>query len=162
MKFVPFLTKSSVLSALYMQARAKNISLSYMFVCEDEALCDEAVAMFIAQRIVKDGQDLNKVADRVMRGGYVDVKFFPEDDTVKVADVEKIVQDVYYTPMELDLKFYVIAHSETATEAAQNKLLKTLEDASSSICIILKCQKITNITVCFTTILLYRLCFLFF
>ena len=145
MKFFSFLTKSAPLTSLFNQASKHNVSPSYMFVCEDELLLDEAVATFIAQRIKKDGQDIKDVASKVMRGGYADVKFFPEGESVRVADVEKIIQDVYYTPMELPMKFYVINNAETANEASQNKLLKTLEDATSSTCIILKCKKIASI-----------------
>lgn len=145
MKLRAFLTKSTPLISLYTMARQGNISPAYMFVCEDEMLLDEAVATFIAQRIIKSGQDIEKVVDKILRGGYADIKFFPEGDTVKVDDVKKLLQDVYYTPMELDVKFYVINNAETANDAAQNKLLKTLEDVSSSTCIILKCKKVEKI-----------------
>ena len=145
MKFLSLLTQNPTLLSLYQQARKGKTSPSYMFVCEDESLLDEAVALFIASRIAKNGQDLSAVADRIMRGGYVDVKFFPEGNAVKVDDVEKLIQDVIYTPMELNVKFYVINRTETATEAAQNKLLKTLEDANESTCIILKCKKTSTV-----------------
>ena len=145
MNFLPFLKKSPTLMALYQQARAKKIASSYIFTCEDTALLDEAVATFIACRIAKEGQTISSVTDRVLRDGFVDVKYFPKDDAFKVDDAKTIVQDVLLTPIECEVKFFVINKAETANEASQNKLLKTLEEASESTCIILKCKKTTNI-----------------
>ncbi len=145
MKFASLLNSSTSLSSLYADARAGNVLSAYMFVCEDSALLDEAVALFIAYRIAQNGQFTEKIADRVMRNGYVDVRLFPEGDKVKVDDVDRLVADVYYTPVELDKKFYIINNAHTANDASQNKLLKTLEEAPSSACIILKCEKTTNI-----------------
>ena len=145
MKFTTLLNSSLALTPLYADARAGHTLSSYMFVCEDKALLDEAVALFIAYRIAQNGQYVEEIADRVMRNGYVDVRVFPEGDKVKVEDVDRLVNDVYYTPVELDKKFYIINDAHTANEPAQNKLLKTLEEAPQSACIILKCEKTTNV-----------------
>ncbi len=145
MRFASLLNSSTALSPIYEDAKNGSVLSSYMFVCEDVALLNEAVALFIAYRIAKSGQFVESVADRILRNGYVDVKVFPEGDKVKVDDVDKLVSDVYYTPVELDKKFYIINSAHTANEAAQNKLLKTLEEAPSSTCIILKCEKTVNI-----------------
>lgn len=145
MRFTSLLNSSIALSSLYGDAQRGTVLSAYMFVCEDGMLCDEAVALFIAKRIAKNGQKPEDVADRVLRNGYVDVRVFPEGEKVKVEDVDKLVADVYYTPVELDKKFYIINNAHTANEAAQNKLLKTLEEAPSSACIILKCAKTASI-----------------
>lgn len=145
MKYGSLLNSSAQLIPLYDDAH-KGIMLSaYMFVCKDTALLDEAVALFIAYRIAKNGQSVQDVADRILRNGYVDVKVFPKEEKVKVDDVDELVADVYYTPVELDKKFYIINSANTASESAQNKLLKTLEESPSSTCIILKCESSSNV-----------------
>lgn len=145
MKFASLLNSSLSLAPIYAEAKNGNVLSAYMFVCEDSVLLDEAVALFIAYRIAKNGQYTEDVADRVLRGGYVDVRVFPEGDKVKVEDVDRLISDVYYTPTELDKKFYIINVAHTANEAAQNKLLKTLEEAPQSACMILKCAKTATI-----------------
>ena len=64
MKLRAFLTKSTPLVSLFTMARQGNISPAYMFVCEDETLLDEAVATFIAQRIIKH---IRRTARRLRR-----------------------------------------------------------------------------------------------
>lgn len=114
-----------------------------MFVCEDEALLDEAVTVFMATRITRE--NAGAVCSRIERNGYADIRYFPQGEKVLVDDVNSLVEDVYYTPVELEKKFYVINKAQTANEASQNKLLKTLEDTPSSCCIILKCTNSTPI-----------------
>ncbi len=145
MKLTSLLNSSLALSSIYSDAKLGNVLSSYMFVSEDSLLLDEAVALFIAHYIASNNQYTEDIADRVMRNGFVDVRLFPAGEKVLVDDVDRLVADVYYTPVELDKKFYVVNFAHTANEASQNKLLKTLEEAPSSVCIILKCEKTTNI-----------------
>jgi DNA polymerase-3 subunit delta' len=121
------------------------IGSAYLIACEDKYVCDEATALLIAAFIA--GKADEKTADRVLRGGYADVKTIPVPDRrdVKVDDVKGMLDDVYYTPIELDKKFYVVSYFDTANDQAQNKLLKTLEEPPASACIILKCKDFAGI-----------------
>lgn len=144
MKFERLLKTNHALSSLL--SGNKREASAYMFVCEDELLLDEAVTLFVASKI-ESAYGHEKTIERIERGGFADIKYYPkgEDGKVKVEDVKDILADVYYTPVELDKKFYVINNANTANEASQNKLLKTLEDTPPSSTFILKSTSVTNI-----------------
>lgn len=145
MEFASLLKKNTALKSVL---ERKDTASAYMFICEDEILLNEAVTLFLASRI---GGDERKTVERIERNGYVDVRYFPQDkddkksDRVLTEDVETLIRDVVYTPFEFDTKYYVINNANTATEPAQNKLLKTLEETPKSSCIILKCLKADEI-----------------
>ena len=145
MKFEGLLTNNSAIKSVISR---KDTASAYMFVCEDRVLLDEAVTLFLASRI---GGDKAKTIARIERNGFVDIKYYPlesedkKSDRVLVSDVEAVIADVVYTPFEMDKKFYVINDANTATEPAQNKLLKTLEETPQSSCIILKCTRANEI-----------------
>lgn len=144
MKFERLLKTNHALNTI-LYANKRDAS-AYIFVCQDEMLLDEAVTLFLASRIEK-AYGHEKAIERIERGGFADIKYYPksEDGKVKVDDVKDLLSDVYYTPIELEKKFYVINNANMANEASQNKLLKTLEDTPNSSCIILKCTNLVNI-----------------
>ncbi len=145
MKYYGLIRKNRGLTQVIDGAARGAIGSAYIFACEDQSVCDEATALFIAAFIA--GKADEKTADKVLRGGYADVKTVPAPDRrdVKVDDVKALLDDVYYTPIELSKKFYVVSYADTANEQAQNKLLKTLEEPPSSSCIILKCRNLAGI-----------------
>lgn len=109
------------------------MSHAYAVICPDELTLSAVSVALVAACIHGD-------AERVESGGYADVHFVPTDkDKVVTADIDFITSSAYITPTELDKKFYVIKHADTMNESAQNKLLKTLEEAPPSVCIVLEC-----------------------
>lgn len=70
-----------------------------------------------------------------------DVVKLPHGDKVLVSDVEELTDTVYFTPTELDRRYYLIGRAETMNETAQNKLLKVLEEPPSAVVIILCCTQ---------------------
>ncbi len=140
MKFASLLRANACFSPLLQAAASGRKSSAYLLICEDEAVLQEASAMLIAA-LATGREDCESVADRVLRNGYADVRRYPEGDSVRVEDVNELLSSVYTTPLELNQAFYVVSKAETATEAAQNKLLKTLEESPSCACIVLLASK---------------------
>ena len=64
--------------------------------------------------------------------------------------MDDITSTAYLTPTELDKKFYIIRKASTMNESAQNKLLKTLEEAPPKAVIILE---ITSVSAMLPTVL---------
>ena len=114
-----------------------RVSHAYLINCEDEYTSGLVGAMLIAGIIGSD--DVQRAYD----GLYADVTVFPEEgkDKVLTADVDRITETAHVTPTELDKKFYVIKKAESMNDSAQNKLLKTLEEAPPSVVIVLECAK---------------------
>lgn len=70
---------------------------------------------------------------------YADVVNYPSNgkDIVLVEDVSALIESSYIKPLESDKKIFLINHAETMNGAAQNKLLKTLEEPPKNVHIFL-------------------------
>lgn len=105
-------------------ARGKE-SHAYLFVSPD-VLLGKCVAALLAADAA-GAQPGDALRARILGGRCSDVRFLGEGGfTAETAD--EVVAGCLVTPIELERKFYVLDLTKT-NEAAQNKLLKTLEDA---------------------------------
>ena len=112
----------------------KGLSHAYMLVSPDRLGLDVLTDLFVAA-----ASGVEDAYRRVCSGTLTDVITLPENDgKVTVRDIDFLTETAYITPTELDRKFYVISFGETMNEAAQNKLLKTLEEPPSVPMIIIK------------------------
>ena len=69
------------------------------------------------------------ICKRVMSGEHPDVHILETDETsIKVADVRDFIGEEGVRPYEAPFKVYLIVRAETMNPAAQNSLLKTLEE----------------------------------
>lgn len=74
----------------------------------------------------------------IENGVHPDVKVYPQNkDAVLTEDVSDIINESYIKPIESEKKIFLVNHAETMTPAAQNKLLKTLEEPPKNTVIIL-------------------------
>ena len=73
---------------------------------------------------------------------HPDVKIYPEKEKLLVADSEKIVLESAVKPIFADKKIFIIKNIENSMEAAQNKLLKTLEEPQANVYFILTTSSI--------------------
>ena len=137
MKYQGEIGKCNAVKEMLRAVGRGRLSHAYLLNCEDAYTSKVAGAMLVAAMI--EGGD----AERVFSGRYADVTVFPSGDSQKVlvADIDSLTETAHITPTELDKKFYIIEKTETMTEAAQNKLLKTLEEAPPSAVIVLECAR---------------------
>ena len=121
-----------------------SISHAYAVVSEDDYTAN-VVSLLVTAAI--SGAEIERLAV----SGYGDVRTYPsERDKILSADVDDITSTAYLTPTELDKKFYIIRKASTMNESAQNKLLKTLEEAPPKAVIILE---ITSVSAMLPTVL---------
>lgn len=121
-----------------------SLSHAYAIVSEDDYTAS-VVSLLVTAAI--SGAD----TERLTANGYGDVRTYPsERDKVLSADIDDITSTAYLTPTELDKKFYIIRKASTMNESAQNKLLKTLEEAPPKVVIILE---ITSVSAMLPTVL---------
>ena len=138
---------------LYLQSQAHKIisldrsrdmlSHAYMLECSDRFLLQH-YALSMAQEIFCLSEktpcctcnNCNKVAHSNM----VDLKIFPTSDkTLTVDDIVEVVSDCYIRPMDAKYKVYILKAFDLCTVQAQNKILKTLEEAPKNVIFILTC-----------------------
>lgn len=79
---------------------------------------------------------------KIASGSHPDVKKYPQKDKLLVSDSEEIVAESFIKPIFADKKVFIIENIDVSTNAAQNKLLKTLEEPTKNVYLILTCANI--------------------
>lgn len=70
---------------------------------------------------------------KIMAGFHPDVFVYPKGKNFVVADSEDILENASIKPMESEFKVFVVQSIDNATVQAQNKLLKTVEEAPKNV-----------------------------
>ena len=82
------------------------------------------------------------VADNIEKRIHPDVFFLPKNsDSLKVEDVEFVLERLNYFPIEADCKVFILENFSSSTIQAQNKLLKTLEETPQNVYFLLCSEK---------------------
>ena len=111
-------------------------NFSYLII--SEAFSASVVAKLFAQALLcKDMCGKCENCQKIALGSHPDVKIFPEKGRLLVEDSKKIVEESFVRPIFADKKVIIIQNLEDATEEAQNKLLKSLEEPNDSVTYIL-------------------------
>lgn len=79
-------------------------------------------------------------SNKVIVESHPDLKIYPTKDKLIVADSEQIVEESHIKPIFSNKKIFIINSFDLATESAQNKLLKVLEEPSRNVYLILTCS----------------------
>ena len=118
----------------------KNGALShaYLVVCADKYAL-KTYLKELAKVIEFQGDDGDgRIAGLIDKNAYVDCTFYPlTGDRIMTADVDDLVSKTYIRPLENKTRLFVLCGAEDATPAAQNKLLKTLEDPPKGVVILI-------------------------
>lgn len=96
----------------------KEVALS--FFCKTHNLCKQC------EGCIKTEKETNP-----------DLLIYPRDNSFQVADATEIVENIVLAPMIFENKIYIINDIDNSTIAAQNKILKVLEEPPSSVKFIL-------------------------
>jgi DNA polymerase-3 subunit delta' len=70
--------------------------------------------------------------------GYADCSIYPkEGNKILTPDVDEMILQTYIKPIENEIRLFVLSNAENMTAAAQNKILKTLEEPPKGVCILI-------------------------
>ncbi len=118
----------------------KNGALShaYLVVCADKYAL-KTYLKELAKVIEFQGDDGDgRIAGLIDKNAYADCTFYPlTGERIMTADVDDLVSKTYIRPLENKTRLFVLCGAENATPAAQNKLLKTLEDPPKGVVILI-------------------------
>lgn len=118
----------------------KNGALShaYLVVCADKYAL-KTYLKELAKVIEFQGDDGDgRIAGLIDKNAYVDCTFYPlTGERIMTADVDDLVSKTYIRPLENKTRLFVLCGAENATPAAQNKLLKTLEEPPKGVVILI-------------------------
>ena len=137
---------SKAYQIIELDGSSSRLSHAYMFVSEDEnylkAFCEKVCKFFIN---LNESENVSKNEMRIEKRLHPDVKFFGEDKPVNAEIATSIVEDATLSPFEADKKIFVLWNAHAMNEAAQNKILKTIEEPPANTFFILACQNTSRI-----------------
>ena len=114
------------------------LSHAYLVVCADKYALRPYLTE-LAKVIEFQGDDGDeRIAKLIDKNAYADCTFYPlSGDRIMTADVDDLVSKTYIRPLENKTRLFVLCGAENATPAAQNKLLKTLEEPPKGVVILI-------------------------
>lgn len=110
-----------------------------LLIAPDNMSCELFASAFASFLICKDEDEAS--VHNVNKRIHPDVFFLPKTGTLKVDDVEFVLERLNYFPMQADVKIFVLEKFSDATVQAQNKLLKTLEEPPANTYFLLTSEK---------------------
>ena len=114
------------------------LSHAYLVVCADKYAL-KTYLKELAKVIEFQGEDGDeRIAKLIDKNAYADCTFYPlTGERIMTADVDDLVSKTYIRPLENKTRLFVLCGAENATPAAQNKLLKTLEEPPKGVVILI-------------------------
>ncbi len=120
--------------------RNGSLSHAYLLLTADGDFLDEYLKIF-AKLMLCDGDEPCGTCRKcrlIDENSFVDLIFYPkESDSITSEEVNALIEESYIKPIEGSEKVFVISHAEKMNIAAQNKLLKTLEEPPRGVHILL-------------------------
>ena len=131
---------SRVMQMVQADAKNESISHAYLAIWQDEENLKQCLKE-IAKLILQADERMAKLIDREE---FIDCKVYPPKDRTKekdkkilVADVREILEDSCILPIETEKKVYILNNVQTMSAAAQNKILKLLEEPPKAVYFVL-------------------------
>lgn len=120
----------------------KDIHHAYLFYSIDKELNNNIALTFAQNLLCKNKTICNECAacKQFINNSHPDL-FIIDQASVKVEDVNKIIDKLSTKPIAGDVKLFVILNAENINEISQNKLLKSLEEPNPSNVFILTSSK---------------------
>ena len=117
---------------------AERPTHAYLFVGPDGAGKEIAARAFAARLITGSDDATSRVADLVMRGGFVDVTEIVREGAALDADeAQSIVHQSILTPTESDIRVVIVHEVHLMRDTAAARLLKTFEEPNDRLIFIL-------------------------
>lgn len=82
---------------------------------------------------------------KLLNGFHPDVFVYPQGKNIVVADSENIIENIAVKPLESEYKIFILNNIDLATVQAQNKLLKTVEEAPKNVVFIFNATNKNNV-----------------
>ncbi len=138
-KYNDRIKQSKSFDLILKDVNSNSLAHSYMIISEDKdtlynyikimsqvIYCDTRTACGKCNNCIKIDSD-----------NHTNITTLRSDDSIKVDDIKTLVNHTYMSAMQDGVKLYIIADGEKMNESSQNKLLKTLEEPSRNVVILI-------------------------
>lgn len=116
-----------------------RLAHSYMLISEDQETLDNFVTIMLQTIFCHTHNACGSCNEciRIEHKNNPNVHNIKKEGAIKVDDIKDLIATTSITAVEKGYKVYIIHNAESMNEASQNKLLKTLEEPSPGVIIIL-------------------------
>ena len=121
---------------------ADRLSQAYLFVCEDRLTTNNLVQELASLMVCENQNDCGFCGGckKANAGSHPDILIYPKNKSFAVADAGEIYDNVQIKPMIANKKVFVINDVDLATEQAQNKMLKIIEEPPPNVYFLLSAK----------------------
>lgn len=112
-----------------------KLGQAYLFLSPDK-ISNQLIVNEIAKLILCDslnGCDVCKHCLKINAGTHPDLLIYPKEKNFAVVDAGEIYDNIQVKPMLADYKVFIINNIDLATEQAQNKMLKIVEEPPKNV-----------------------------
>lgn len=143
MELAEVIKKQTFFKDLVRKKEQNILSNAILFFCEDEATSSVILTLCALLIEYPTFDLLNEKSGEYLRassGNDLDIKCYPKGERIVVADSNEIVSEAFVKPVNLPYKIFMLNQFDNATEEAQNKLLKTLEEPPKNVYFLIATQ----------------------
>lgn len=117
-----------------------TVSHAYLILSPDGETLKDYLKIFASIICCDNGSPCMecRTCKLIQSESFADVLVFPKDKKAVLSeDITALIEESYLKPIESDKKVFILSSAETMNSAAQNKLLKTLEEPPANVHILL-------------------------
>ena len=116
-----------------------RLSHAYLILTADEKNLKDYLKIFASLLVCKNDDPCGRcrACELIKKEALSDVVFYPKGEVINSEEVNSLIEESYIKPIEEDKKVFVLLWADKMNLQAQNKLLKTLEEPSKNVHILL-------------------------
>ncbi len=138
--FLSLFKSTGAYGILSSEKREKMLSHAYLVLCADDKFLFEYLKIAAKIIMCNDGEPCGRcrICTLIDRNNLADLTVYPQKgDAVLTEDITDLIEKSYIKPLEGEKRVFIINNAQSMNAAAQNKLLKTLEEPPANVHIIL-------------------------
>ncbi|MBQ7642674.1 MAG: hypothetical protein IJS67_02110 [Clostridia bacterium] len=140
MPFKKLLESTTAYKIIAADKKNQMLSHAYLIVCDDADSLKTYLKIF-AKLIMCEGEEICgkcRSCTLIEKEAYADCAFYPtEGGKILTADIDDMLSQTYIKPLENKYRLFVLCGAENMNAAAQNKILKTLEEPPRGVVILM-------------------------
>ena len=146
-RFLPLVEETKAFRELREERARGKQAHAYLILCSDRIFLKAFLRAAAAAAVCPQGGCFRcGTCKRIWNGTFSDVISYPKErEKILVEDISALTEEAYVRPLEGDRKIFLLNDADKMNAAAQNKLLKTLEEPPEHVTIFLGAANEANV-----------------